>query len=103
VTTHVVHERPGVLVITLDTEGSDEVSLPLHLFVRHRNGGLVEDATLHAAPVVLLVKPGSYLVTAMPGCSGAVTVPRSGAPGSGVAAVARILLSGWTCDVRQIE
>jgi hypothetical protein len=102
-TTRVLRERPGVLVITLEAEGSPDVSMPLHLFVRHRNGRLVDVDELHAAPVVLLVKPGSYLVTAMPGCRGAVTVPRSGTRESSVAAVARVLLSGRSCDVRQIE
>jgi hypothetical protein len=102
-TTRVVRERPGVLVITLDVEPSADASLPLHLFVRHRHGRVVVEDSLHSAPLVYLVKPGSYRVTAAPGCSGAVTVPSSGTPGSGVAAVARVLLWKRFCDVRQIE
>src|SRR2546423_15576518 len=81
--TRVVHERPGILVITLDAEGSPDASMPLDLFVRHRDGRLVADAPLHSAPLVFLVKPGSYEVTAAPGCRAAVTSPRSGAPESG--------------------
>jgi hypothetical protein len=102
-TTRVVHVRPGVLVITLEVEPSADASLPLHIFVRRRNGQVVHEDSLHSWPIALLLKPGSYLVSAMPGCSSAVTVSRAGAPGRSVAAVARVLLSGRTCDLRQIE
>jgi hypothetical protein len=101
--TRVVRERPGVLVITLDVEPTAYASLPMHLFVRNRHGRVVVEDSLHSAPLVYLVKPGSYQVTAAPGCSGAVRVPPGGAPGGEVAAVARVLLWKRFCDVRQIE
>jgi hypothetical protein len=83
----------GALVVVLDVRAG--VGMPLHLTVQDAGGRQVEEGSLHNAlqPLAFLLRPGSYRVTAMPGCSDHATVSR------GTSQTVLVSISGRRCSV----